>query len=109
MKWLKYLFSAIVSLIVSACVFDTSPWAIIISYCFISMLFELKGETAPAWKKETKCRVCMGISVLGALTIVLGTKCLKNDFIIIIGAMMFATTFSAIIVKDLMVYLSRRN
>ena len=109
MNWLKYVISAIISVIVSIWLFESSIWAMLVCFCGINMISITSKREVSDWKKERKYKICLGICILGALIIVLGIKCVKNDMVIIVGAMMFATTFAAIVVKDLMEYFAPRG
>lgn len=104
MKILKYMISAIISVAVSIACFESKIWAIIVVFCLINMIIISSKNKVSNWKKQRKYYVCLAICIVGGILIVLGKEIIKSDFIIIVGAMMFATTFAGIVIKDFTEY-----
>lgn len=107
MKCIKGLAFSIISFAVSVWFFDTSILAMIICFCWLEMISGLFSKNIPDWKKTLKYKVCLGICILGAITIALGVKCFDNDLITIVGIILFSTTFAGIAVKDFVAYSER--
>ena len=108
MKWLKYLISAIIAVGVSVSLFESSIGMMLIFFCGINIISISSRMEMPSWKKSKAYKICLGICIIGALIIIV-SKYAQNDFMIIVGAMLFSVTFSAIIIKDMIEYFARKS
>lgn len=104
MKVLKGTISVAVSVVISASFFDLNVWATLLVYCLISMIIMPSKDKWLEWRKQKIYYVCLAICIMGGILLILGRELIKNDFITVLGAMMFATTFAGILVKDYVVY-----
>ena len=102
MRWLKYLFSAILAFGISAWLFDLSVLATLLYFVLINRILNPSDTGGSDENKEKIYKISVGVCILGALLIIIGKICLKNDFMIIVGAMMFSVTFGVIIVSFLL-------
>lgn len=106
MKFLKFVIYAIISFTISCWLFDASVLAM--SFIFLGlnciMLTSKSDFTAP--KKTKVYGIALIVCVSGAVLIVLGNKILNNDIVIIIGALMFAPTFAAILIREIIALIS---
>lgn len=107
MKLLKYLISAIVAVVISVSLFESSIGMMLICFCGLNMILISSKREMPSWKKSKVYKICLGVCVVGAIMILSG-QYIQSDLILVVGAMFFSITFSAIVVKDLIEYFTRK-
>ena len=100
-RFLKEIIIAVISFIVTLLFFEMSIVMAMIVFGFFNVILLTSEDDVLLWKKNKKIRCMQGICCLGAVCVVLGSKVLGNDLLTILGAALFATTFSLLLISDL--------
>lgn len=104
LKIIKIIILAIISFAVSGAFFEFNTWVMLILFCFLNMIKIPSKSNVADWKKQKRYYVCLSICIAGGILLVVGKEFIKSDFVIILGAIMFSSTFAPIVVKDFVEY-----
>lgn len=103
MKVLQFILYAVISFGFSVTFFDVSVLATTIIFCVLTSVVIKPNETYFSQKKMSKHVYGTSIvtSIIGAILIIVGKKIVNMDVLIIIGAILFAPTMSAMLIMQL--------
>lgn len=109
MKALKCAVSVVLSVVISVLFFESNVWATLLLYSSISMIIIPHKDRWSEWRKQKIYYACLTVCIIGGVLLILGKELIKNDVVTVFGAMMFATTFAGILVKDFVEYRRLNN
>ncbi|RDY33214.1 hypothetical protein [Lachnotalea glycerini] len=101
MKYIKIIVYAIISVVFSYWLFDKSTLAMVFIFYALNGVKLVSKSDFTAHKRTKRYGVVLMVCICGTVLIVLGKKIFNNDILIILGALMFAPTFTAIIIREI--------